>query len=747
MKYFIGSIMLLCTVISGYSQTLKGTLQSYSGDKIDHAEIKWLGDVIGTYTEEDGTYELERSKVSDKLLISAIGFYSDTVEVEAGLTQFDIKMTPIRQLTEVTVSSKRQDSYVSTLQTKNVETLTAHELKNAPCCSLSESFETNATVDVVQTDAVTGTKEIQMLGLKGIYTQVLLENKPDFGGIGSAYAMDFVPGTWIDAIQISKGASTVVNGYQSITGQINVELIKPNKGKPLYINAYGNHEGRYEANVVLNKKYKSPWSQGLLMHASGQQNRSDHDHDSFIENVLRSTYSGVYRLFYTGDIWDVQLNFTGAYDDRKSGQYAHKHILDDSEGLYHINQTNKRFEVFGKAAFLGMKGEKESFGFQWHAIHHDLNNFIGYRSLLANETDLLANLLYKNRIGNNNNTIEFGLNGQIDNIKQNYENMPLNYNDRTAGLHAEYAYSNKDAHSTASAFMKNFGIVAGIRLDNHSQQGWFVVPRVNVKYNFTDETILRFSAGRGLRRALPFTDYINRMANNRTWVVQANLPLEDAWNIGGNFTQSFTLKERNGQIALDAYQVLFNQQVIIDMDESAKNVYIYALDGKSQSTTIQVSGQYEIFAGMNLKAAYKYSGVKLDYLEGYRDAVFVPKDRWLFTAAYKTPNQKWMFNLLANYTGKMRLPDTDGIPESVLGLNKEESNPFWRFDFQTTYFAKNFEIYSGIENFMDYRQKSPILDHHNPFGEYFDAGRVYAPLNGRMFSLGVRYWLDSPQTK
>ncbi|HND17549.1 MAG TPA: hypothetical protein PLQ17_11700, partial [Saprospiraceae bacterium] len=164
-------------------------------------------------------------------------------------------------------------------------------------------------------------------------------------------------------------------------------------------------------------------------------------------------------------------------------------------------------------------------------------------------------------------------------------------------------------------------------------------------------------------------------------------------------------------------------------------------------TTIQVSGQYEIFAGMNLKAAYKYSGVKLDYLEGYRDAVFVPKDRWLFTAAYKTPNQKWMFNLLANYTGKMRLPDTDGIPESVLGLNKEESNPFWRFDFQTTYFAKNFEIYSGIENFMDYRQKSPILDHHNPFGEYFDAGRVYAPLNGRMFSLGVRYWLDSPQTK
>lgn len=742
MKFILNIFILTFLVECGYSQIISGTVRASSGETLEGVQIKWLGDTIGTVSVSNGKFELKESKSSDKLISSFLGYLGDTISIQNGNSSIEIILSPVQQLKEVTISSKRQDTYISTLQTRNIETLTSCELKNAPCCSLSESFETNATVDVVQTDAVTGTKEIQMLGLKGVYTQVLIENRPDLGGIVSSYAMDFIPGTWIDAIQISKGASTVANGFQSISGQINAELIKPFNSKPLFFNAFSNHEGRYEFNLHLNHKNHSPWSQGLLLHTSGQQNRGDHDKDSFIENVLRTTYSGLYRLFYSGKVWNTQFNILATNDSRKSGQYTHKSEFDKEDSFYHITQQNKRYEVFGKLAYLGLKGKQESIGFQWHAIKHEINNFIGFRTLNARETDVQGTLLYKNNIINDDNIINIGLTGQLNDISQNFDQNELVYNDRTSGLHAEYAYSSKGFPGEKSKFMQNLGAVLGLRLDYHSHKGWFIVPRLNLKYNFSDESIIRFSIGRGLRRARPFTDNVNRMANNRTWVVEPNLPLEDALNMGGNFTQSFSLNKRSGQFAIDVYKVIFQNQVIFDADADLNKIIIYSLAGNSQASTIQLSSQYEIFNGLNVRAAYKYSNVKIDYLEGYRDAIFIPRDRWLFTAIYKTPNNKWQINGLANYTGKMRLPDIDGIPAYLLHGSTEISKPFWRFDLQITYFASSFEIFSGIENITNYRQHLPIVEHDNPFDKYFDAGRVYAPLNGRMFNLGVRLWLD-----
>lgn len=735
------SLVLLSAVASG--QKLTGKVLDSQGAFIEGANVYWLKTEINTLTDNDGNFSILKTDSSNTLIISFVGYIADTIEVGPATVEIHVRLKDIINLNEVNVRAKRFNTSTSTIQTRNVESVTSCELKNAPCCSLSESFVTNGTVDVVQTDAATGTKEIQMLGLKGIYTQTLIENRPDLSGIASSYALDYIPGSWVESIQISKGASTVANGFNSITGQINVELVKPFKDKAFYVNAFGNHEGRYEANMHINKKFTPQLSSGLLLHTSGQQYRGDHDHDGFIDNVLRTTYTGLYRIYYNGSKYTGQLNFHFVDDKRLSGEYVHDHNLDTEETFYHIQQNNRRYDLFGKFAFLGFKGANETMGFLWHAIKHELNNKIHLRELNAQQTDLLATLLYKNSIGSDpSHMINIGVTAQMDKTDQQFDDQFINYDDRQVGGHAEYTFEPSAEMKEGTSFLKNFGLIAGVRLDHHSDAGWLFTPRLNLKYNLSDESIIRLSAGRGLRRARPFTDNINQTINNKTWIVEPNLKLEDAWNFGGNFTQNFTLAGKSGQINIDAYRVIFKNQVILDPDVDPTKVFIYSLDGTSYSNTLLLGLQYEVLTGLTAKIAYKYSDVKLDYLEGFRSQIFIPKNRGLFTLLYTTPDSKWSFSFISAYTGIMRLPDVDGIPPAILHGASDKSESFYRLDFQVTRFWKNFEVYAGVENLTGYRQSHAILEHDLPTGDYFDAGRIYGPLNDQLFNIGFRFWIE-----
>ncbi|HMG14375.1 MAG TPA: carboxypeptidase-like regulatory domain-containing protein, partial [Saprospiraceae bacterium] len=567
-----------------YGQKLSGKIIDPNGVPLENATLNWLNTKTYAITDEHGIFNISRNQTDKNLIVSFIAFIPDTVVIEMQQTEITIQLKDPKVLKEININTKRLDNYTSTLQTKNLEIISAHELKKAPCCSLSESFETNPTVDVVQTDAVTGTKEIQMLGLKGIYTQTLIENRPDLSGIASSYALDYIQGSWIESIQISKGASTVTSGFNSITGQINVELVKPFNDKSLFVNVFTNHEGRYESNLHVNKKFNSHLSSGILLHASGQQNRDDHDHDGFIDNVLRTTYNGLYRLFYITDKFTTQFNFQIVDDTRKSGQFTHTSEQDKEATYYHILQHNRRYDAFGKFAYLGLKGENESIGFLWHAIRHTINNEINIRPLDADQTDLFASLLYKNAVkGNSSHMINLGITGQMDKSNQSFDKQYFSYNDRLIGAHAEYSYQAKDKHEAGHSFLNNLGLIAGIRLDHHSEAGWIFTPRINLKYNFSYESIIRLSAGRGLRRARPFTDNIYQTANNKSWIIEPNLKLEDAWNYGGNFTHNFTLANRTGQFNIDVYRVIFNNQVVIDPDVDPTKIFVYSLQGTSYS--------------------------------------------------------------------------------------------------------------------------------------------------------------------
>jgi len=739
-------VCLISTSILG-AQNLTGEILDTKKNAVEGANVYWQGTQIGTSSDESGKFELAYQP-NKSLVINHAEFGSDTI-INPALQFYSIQLTPRQFLDGIEINSTRVGEVLSTIGRLNVENLTACELKKAPCCTLAESFVNNGTVDVLSADAVTGTREVQMLGLKGLYTQTLIENRPSLDGIGQAYNLDFIPGTWIESIQIAKGATSVLTDGRALTGQINTEILKPYKAPPLFVNLFGSDQARYEINLNVANQLNANLSQIALLHYSGQNDRTDRDGDGFIDNPLRKTFSGMYRLFYRSKNWNSEVNYLLASDRRKSGQFAHPANDDEIGGHMHIFQNNDRHEIFGKVAYLGLRGAYESMGFQYTLLSHELNNSIGTRKLDSSQKEATFNLFYKNILKTPDHGFTIGPSLKINQIQTSFSNYNFNLNEVQTSFHGEYTYehanSDEEEEESQNSFWTKFGALAGLRLENFRTGETFLVPRFQLKYGFDERTILRYSFGRGVRRPLPITDQIALTASNRSWIVAPQLPIEDGWNTGMNFTKAYEISEQPGQFALDAYYTIFNTQVVYDSDIDPRQINVYALTGRSEATSLQALWRQNIILGLELKLVYRHTINRIDYQKGSRFQTFIPRDRFLATLHYTTPNKKWQFNTVAQYTGLIRMPDTEAIPSIHLEGNGNYSKEFWRFDAQVTRYFKSVEIYLNVENIGNFIQKHAIVQSHDPFGEYFDAARIYGPMNGRVIGLGIRWTLNKKE--
>ena len=247
-------ILPLSIIAQNDPMTFSGMVVNEADETLIGATVNWQDTTIGAVTDIDGWFTIQRMDSINSYILEIRYVGYETVEVEILPTE-DMLRLIIQEnstLDNIIVESRQRANFTSTLDPLNVENISSGELRRAACCNLSESFENNATVNVSFTDAVTGAKEIEMLGLKGTYTQMMIENRPSFNRLGRAYGLEYIPGTFIEAIQISKGASSVKKGVQGITGQINTELISPFKGPLLFFNLFGNYTGRIELNAPKN---------------------------------------------------------------------------------------------------------------------------------------------------------------------------------------------------------------------------------------------------------------------------------------------------------------------------------------------------------------------------------------------------------------------------------------------------------------------------------------------------------------
>ena len=645
------------------------------------------------------------------------------------------------KLEDVKVEAVKKGIRKSLTTTANTSVVGSKELLKAACCNLAESFETNPSIDVNFADALTGTKQIKMLGLTSPYLMITEENIPSVRGASQAYGLSFTPGTWVESIQITKGAGSVVNGYESISGQINTELIKPIKDIPFFLNAYGASDSRFELNTHFNKKISDKWATSFYIHGNTRLAKNDMNHDGFLDNPLGKQVNMVNRWQYSNPEtgWVSFINFKYMKDEKQTGQLEFDKNRDILTTNYWGSEINtNRFDITSKLGYVFKGMPYQSIGIQNAFSNHNQDSYFGLNQYNIQQQSYYSNLIFNSIINNTMHKFATGLNFTYDKYAEFVNLADVSRIDNSVGGFFEYTYDNND----------KFSYILGGRLDYHNRLGAFFTPRLHVRYNPWEKSVFRVSAGRGKRAANIYAENQNLFASSRAFsVLDTNgkiygLNPEIAWNYGFSFTQNFMLFGKPADVTVDFYRTDFQNQAIVDVMQSPQQVLFYNLKGKSFANSLQLDFNYEIVKHFNLRTAYKYYDISTDYLSGSFQRPLQAKHRFFGNIEYAThiieKGKQWKFDYTLNWLGNQQLPTT---ATNVVGEQLPEFSPsFTVMNAQVTRtFSSTFEVYVGGENIGNYRQDKAILGAGNPFGSNFDTSIIYAPVFGQMYYAGLRF--------
>jgi len=747
MKRIIAFTLFLFLPLFIFSQeTLTGMIMDKNNPKdnlgVYGANVFWLNTSVGATTDEKGWFKIPYNKNYKKLIVSYVGYKTDTLTI-SDLEPIHHFITLENELEEVTLKSKKKATQRSFIQTKNVFTVNSAELLKAACCNLAESFETNPSIDVNFSDALTGTRQIQMLGLKSPYLLITQENIPSIRGAGQVFGLTFTPGTWVESIQITKGAGSVINGYESISGQINAELVKPLTDNRIFLNAYGSLGGRYELNSHLNHKISDKWQTGIYIHGNYRNTKFDRNKDGFLDNPLISQVNVMNRWQYLDAEkgWVSFINVRFMDDSKQTGQNNFDPLIDKgSSEIWGGEIDTKRFDSSLKLGYVFPQLPFQSFGFQFSYSNHDQDSYFGLKTYNIQHQSMYSNLLFNSIIGDTRNKFTTGLNFTYDAYNEFVNLINFSRNENSFGGFFEYAYDNSD----------NFSFTSGLRIDTHNLLGTYITPRLHIRYVPWEKGVLRASIGQGRKSANVFAENQQLFASSRQIDIQSSggkiygLDPEVAWNYGVSYLQGFNLFNRKGDITFDYYRTHFQNQVVVDW-ENPQRISFYNLDGESYANSFQTEINYFINDNLNLRLAYKYFDIQTDYTSGKLSKPLTPNHRLFANISYETKKidniKQWKFDLTYNFIGEQRLPDTSINPLEY--QFEEYSNSYSLLNTQITkVFTEKFEMYFGVENLTDLKQKNPILASDDPFGDSFDSTIIYAPIFGRMLYSGLRFKIN-----
>lgn len=690
------------------------------------AKAYLLNAKTGDVTCEEGKFEIILPRnLPDTLVFSAAGYISDTIIVtkEDRFANLKVVLFSDRTLPEVVVEYRRNSKTISKLKVLAVEEISLGELRKAACCNLSESFETNVSVDVNFTDAVSGAKTIQMMGLEGVYTQIQFENIPYLRGLEQPFGLSSFPGTWINSIQITKGTGNVVNGYESMAGLVNIEMFKPQDMDKFFLNGYANVYGRAELNAHGSLHVGKKWNTALFAHASGVFVENDHNRDNFMDMPMGTLYAFNNRWNYQGEKMEAQIGVNTYLESKYGGQVGYR--KNPGNGLYGMETDAKHLDLYAKTGFF-MKKPYNSIGVIYNLKYQENDALFGLRQFRGVEKRGYVNSVFESIIGNTMHKYKVGLSGVFVDMDQRLDSLTDNRTEIVPGAFVEYTYTG--ARLTT---------VLGARGDYHNLYNFQFSPRIHAKYAITEFTDLRVTAGKGWRVPNYMIDNISLLATSRQWIAPAGTLPEISWNFGGSLVQSFRLFGNQASVVLDYYHTLFERQLIVDRDENVNQIIFKNMTGKSFSNSFQGELSFSPVDRLDIRLAYKFLDVRAEYGGQLQQKVMVPKHRGFINVAYHTRNKKWEFDATASVFGASRLPVTQ--LDSVTFTTDNYSKVYPQVSAQITYKHKKWDIYIGGENLTNYRQHHPIIDAENPFGTYFDATRIWAPVMGINIYAGFRF--------
>lgn len=778
-KYFSAIILFVCIAASAYAQDITGTVTDTENNPMPGASVYWADTNVGTAASIDGKFRLHRVKGYDTLVASFLGYENDTLRVDDTMSQVQLKLRQGVALETVVVEGNLGGNYIRHDGILKGETISFAGLCKMACCNLAESFENSASVTVGYSDAISGARQIKMLGLAGTYTQILDENRAIMRGLSAPYGLSYTPGMWLNSIQVSKGISSVTAGHEAITGQINLEHRKPTDDERLFLNVYFDSELKPEVNlssaipVTADKRLSTV----ILAHGSMDTKSYDHNHDGFRDLPLSRQFDIANRWLYQADNgmqvrWGVKYindyRLGGQMDYRKKmKQKMRQEMIDWADkqptgsplvgGIYGSEVKNEEVNAYFK---LGMPVGKSVFDkdeqdemrsnfamvidfdhFNEDAYFGAFNDYGGRQNMLNANAMYVHYFTYRSSLISGISASSRWVNEDLffrnlHSLTRYKASLISHRNESEVGAYTEYTYSIKDKLS----------VVAGLRYDyNFYFRKNLITPRTHVKWNITPTTVFRASAGLGYRPTDVITDNIGILATGRYIMFRNGYKhyfdrMEEALTAGGSLTQTIsTINHNDMTISFDYFRTQLFHSVIADQEYSAYDIHIYDTDGKSFTNSYQVDLTWTPIERFDIFATFRYTDSKytIDRPDGTRALVerpLVSRFKTLLNLQYATRMRKWTFDVTAQLNGRSRIPTQTG------NLADSEYSPIYpMFYAQVSRRIKHWDIYIGCENIGNYTQKHPILNADNPYSWYFNSSLVWGPLMGRKFYIGVRF--------
>ena len=626
------------------------------------------------------------------------------------------------QLKDVEVKSTRGIKSLS--RVSNTDIIGQGQLQRAACCNLDESFTTNPSVDVSYADAATGARQIKLLGLSGTYVQMLTENVPNLRGAALPYSLGFVPGPWMQSIQVSKGASSVKNGYESITGQINIEFLKPQATDGIRGNVYLDSRLKLDANADANIHLTDKLSTGLLLHFENRQQAHDGNGDGFMDMPKLRQYNIMHRWAYVSQSVISQLSLRLLKDNREGGMAEHHASTDVGATpmpLYAINVVTNRYEAQWKNAYLFQDSRNSSIALMLHGSWHDADHTFGHTLYDVTQKNGYAQLMFESDItpshslavGASVNHYYYG-----EQLSDNLQADALP-SETTVGAYAQYTYK----------YGSKLTVMPGLRVDHSNHYGTFVTPRLHLRYAPAKVVTLRASAGKGYRSPHAIAENVTMLASGRAVSVADDLQREEAWNYGVSASLNIPIANRNIEINAEYYYTHFLHRMIVNIDgpKGPHTLSFENLAGKSYSHTLQVDATCEVFDGFTATAAFRYNDARATYDGVLSRQPLSSRYKGLLTLSYKTPLKLWHFDVTGHLVG------------SGLLYDRVTAYPtYFQLQAQVTRELRHFAIYAGGENLTAYKMKTPVISASDPWSPSFDATQVWGPTEGAMAYVGVR---------
>lgn len=723
MRYII-IIMFFATLIFA-QQEIKGVIYDLeTKEPIIGATVYYINNKIGTVTDKNGEFKIKYVK-NIPLIISAVGYYSDTI---LSVTKdFSLGLQPKSEsIKTIVVQAERFGEYGDFNAVHRKAVITEKELKKAACCNLSESFETNSSIDVTFTDAITGIKQLEFLGVGGSNISITKENIPYLRGLLSNIGLTFIPGPWLKSISYSKDVGSVINGFEALTGGIDLQMLESHdhETKDVNLNLYADNERRYEFNTSYKYEVNHEISGITFLHSSFRNMKMDSNSDDFMDMPTFKAYNLMQKFQFFIDNFEINSGFHYFSDTKNGGTI--------NTQTFKYSSNNEFFSIFSKIGYIWSDGENST-GFQFQFSKYQNNSQYGVKDYQGNMKSLYFNLINNVEVLHDNLKLNFGVSALLDNYDEKFTNQIYKRDDYTYGAFVE-AVGNWD---------KNFNYIIGLRYDRHNFYKDFIIPKMHFRYQFNDDLVIRAGYGEGFRIVNLFTEYNQSFVSNKTIILsQKNnygygLGYDKTSNIGASISYDFIFNYYDANLTIDYFHTKFSSATVMDLTDPSKIIFTNIKNG-IYTNSYQAELSFVPFLRIETKLSYRYLDVQQKIGNLYQQKYLIPKHRALLSMSYstdKTFNSKYsmQYDVNIKYFGKKKLP------ANAINQLKKYSPDFTLLNAQITLNYKNMQFYIGGENLTDFRQKNPIIDYQNPNSPNFDASIIWGPIFGRMMYVGIRY--------